>query len=105
MGRQVLGGSAVVTDPEGTASSFIYTGCGVNVQASYLFNRKWEVALRNSTMLPDEAVQPLLGYRTWNQTTLGITRQMDLSYNTREQFTASPLDDRWSLRFQVELGL
>ena len=65
-------------------------------------------------MLPDEAVQPLLGYRTWNQTTLGITRyiighslkvQMDLSYNTREQFTASPLDDRWSFRFQVELGL
>ncbi len=114
MGRQVLGGSAIVTVPGGPASSFIYTGCGVNVQASYLFNRKWEVALRNSTMLPDEAVQPLLGYRTWNQTTFGITRyiighslkvQMDLSYNTREQFTASPLDDRWSLRFQVELGL
>lgn len=115
MGRKVLGGSSAIIPASGeTRSAFIYTGCGVNVQASYLFDKKWEIALRNSTMLPDRTVQPLLGYRRWNQSTLGITRyiighslkvQLDLSYNYRNLLASSPLDDRWSLRFQVELGL
>ena len=111
MGRHLPGSGNPLFGDNGT---FIYTGCGVNVQASYLFDRKWEVALRNSTMMPDERVSPLLGYRTWNQSTIGVTRyiighslkvQLDLSYNYRDQFTPAPLDDRWSLRFQVELGL
>ena len=111
MGRHLPGSGNPLFGNNGT---FIYTGCGVNVQASYLFDRKWEVALRNSTMMPDERVSPLLGYRTWNQSTIGVTRyiighslkvQLDLSYNYRDQFTPAPLDDRWSLRFQVELGL
>lgn len=96
------------------SDTFIYTGSGLNVQASYLFDRKWEIALRNSTMMPDKAVQTIAGYRTWNQSTVGVTRyiighslkvQLDLSYNYRDQFVSSPLNDRWSLRFQVELGL
>lgn len=111
MGRHILdGGSALMPGSD----TFIYTGSGLNVQASYLFDRKWEIALRNSTMMPDKAVQTIAGYRTWNQSTLGVTRyiighslkvQMDLSYNYRDQFVPAPLDDRWSLRFQVELGL
>ena len=111
MGRHILdGGSALMPGSD----TFIYTGSGLNVQASYLFDRKWEIALRNSTMMPDKAVQTIAGYRTWNQSTVGVTRyiighslkvQLDLSYNYRDQFVSSPLDDRWSLRFQVELGL
>ena len=111
MGRHITGGGgAVIPDSD----VYIYTGCGVNVQASYLFDRKWEIALRNSTMMPDRAVQPLVGYRLWNQATIGCTRyiighslkvQLDLSYNYRDLPVHSPLDDRWSLRFQLELGL
>ena len=111
MGRHILdGGSALIPGSD----VFVYTGSGLNVQASYLFNRKWEIALRNSTMMPDKAVQEMTGYRTWNQSTLGVTRyiighslkvQLDLSYNYRDQLVFAPLDDRWSLRFQVELGL
>ena len=111
MGRHILdGGGALIPGSD----VFVYTGSGLNVQASYLFNRKWEIALRNSTMMPDKAVQEMTGYRTWNQSTLGVTRyiighslkvQLDLSYNYRDQLVSAPLDDRWSLRFQVELGL
>ena len=47
--------------------AFVYNGQGLNVQTSYLFNKKWEIALRNSTLFPDSEVQPLAGYRNWNQ--------------------------------------
>ena len=74
---------------------------------------KWEIALRNSTLFPDSEVQPLAGYRNWNQTTLGITRyiighslkvQADMSYNTRSR-SIDPDYNRWEIRFQLELGL
>ena len=93
--------------------AFVYNGQGLNVQTSYLFNKKWEIALRNSTLFPDSEVQPLAGYRNWNQTTLGITRyiighslkvQADMSYNTRSR-SIDPNYNRWEIRFQLELGL
>lgn len=94
---------------------YIYTGSGINVQASYLFDRKWELALRNSTMMPDSEIRAFAGYGSWNQSTLGITRyvighslklQLDLSYNHMSDVAPVLSDyDRWSLRFQVELGL
>ena len=92
---------------------YIYTGSGLNVQASYLFNKKWEVALRNSTMFPDDSTIPFVGYSIWNQTTLGVTRyiighslkvQLDVSYNDMAD-PINPLFDRWNVRFQLELGL
>lgn len=101
----------------GTAAAFVYTGQGLNVQASRLFNRKWEIALRNSTLFPSTAIQSRTGYRTLNQTTLGVTRyiighslkvQADLSYNTYDRFANTvgrALRDGWELRFQLELGL
>ena len=106
----------VTDNPADPASAplYIYTGSGLNVQTSYLFDRKWEVALRNSTMFPSAAAKPLVGYGTWNQSTLGVTRylighslkiQLDLSYNYRSEVTVNPDYDRWMLRFQVELGL
>ena len=93
----------------------IYTGSGLNLQASYLFNRKWEVALRNSTMFPDSEIRSLAGYERWNQSTIGVTRyiighslkvQLDVSYNYMEGVIPAMADyDRWGIRFQVELGL
>ena len=94
-------------------NAFIYDGCGLNLQTSYLFNGKWEIALRNSTLFPDSRVQPLAGYRNWNQTTIGVTRyiighslkvQADASYNHRSE-SATPDYNRWEIRFQLELGL
>ena len=98
-------------------TDFVYSGRGLNVQTSYLFDKKWEIALRNSTLFPEKEIQPLTGYRTRNQSTLGITRyiighslkvQADLSYNTYEH-VAAPAGklpgDGWEFRFQLELGL
>ena len=94
------------------ASPCIYKGNGVNVQSSYLFPSNWEIALRNSTLLPAKEVQPIIGYKNYNQTTLAVTKylighslkiQADASYNTK-QASVEPYN-RWQLRFQVELGL
>lgn len=111
MGRHLFGSESPLFPGSGT---FIYTGSGVNAQFSYLFDGKWEIAARNSTMFPDSRIHSHLGYSLWNQTTLGVTRyiighslkvQLDVSYNHLDRLVPSPVDDRWSLRFQVELGL
>ena len=98
-------------------SDFVYTGCGLNVQTSYLFDKKWEIALRNSTLFPEREIHPLTGYKRRNQSTLGITRyiighslkvQADFSYHfyDRVAHAAGKLPgDGWEFRFQVELGL
>lgn len=97
------------TDPE----TCIYTGNGLNVQASYLFPKNWEVAVRNSTLFPEEQVQKIVGYENYNQTTLAVTRylighslkiQADASYN-HQLNPVDPTYNRWQFRFQVELGL
>lgn len=106
-------------DPRfGPASSdFVYSGCGLNVQTSYLFNKKWEIALRNSTLFPENEIQALTGYSRRNQSTLGITRyiighslkvQADLSYHyydRGENPTGKLPGNGWEFRFQLELGL
>ncbi|MEG1864860.1 MAG: porin [Alistipes sp.] len=98
---------------DAASAAFVYSGCGLNVQTSYLIDNHWEVALRNSTLFPTRTVQPLAGYARWNQTTLGLTRyiighrlkvQADLSYNHQRQPIKADYN-RWELRFQLELGL
>ena len=94
-----------------------YTGSGLNIQTSWLIKRKWEIALRNSTLFPSDNIRPKAGYNTYNQTTVGLTRyiighslkvQADLSYDSYGQRNSQIIPDnynRWQLRFQVELGL
>ncbi len=93
--------------------AFVFSGCGVNVQTSYLFKNKWELALRNSTLMPERKIQSYAGYEQRNQTTLGITRyiighnlkvQADVSYNDLRK-AVNPHYNRWEIRFQLELGL
>lgn len=93
--------------------TFVYSGCGLNIQASYLFGGKWEVALRNSTLFPEHEIRQLVGYDRANQVTLGATRyiighnlkvQADFSYNSRTH-PATTKYNRWEFRFQLELGL
>lgn len=90
----------------------VFTGDGINIQTSYLFPSKWEIALRNSTLLPDKKVRPQIGYEHFNQSTFGVTRYI-LGHNLKVQADASfnykkgmPKDsyNRYELRFQVELG-
>ena len=91
---------------------FIYTGKGVNVQTSYLFKKNWEIALRNSILLPEETVRQQAGYKTYNQSTVAVTKylighnmkvQADASYNHKTHAT-QPYN-RWQLRFVVEAGI
>lgn len=91
---------------------FVYTGKGVNVQTSYLFKKNWEIALRNSILLPEKEVQPMAGYKSFNQSTVAVTKylighslkvQADASYN-HQQDALQPYS-RWQLRFVVEAGI
>ncbi len=99
---------------EGDLRNFVYTGWGMNFQASYLFKNSWEIALRNSTLLPDEIIQQFTAYKRFNQTTLGVTRyiightlkaQADISYNSYTDPGILTNFGRWEFRFQLELGL
>lgn len=91
---------------------FVYTGKGINLQTSYLFKKNWEIALRNSTLLPETEVRPMVGYKYFNQSTLAVTKylighnlkvQADASYNHRGN--AANAYNRWQLRFVVEAGI
>ena len=95
------------------SDAFVYSGKGVNLQTSYIFPSNWEIALRNSTLLPDHKIQDLAGYKFNNQSTFGVTKylighslkiQADASYNYRKNPIINGYN-RWELRFQIELGL
>lgn len=90
----------------------VFAGKGLNVQASYLLPKHWSIALRNATLFADEEIRPCVGYKNFNQTTLGLTKylmghnikvQADASYNHRQE-AVGPYD-RWQFRFVLEVGI
>ena len=110
MGR--LCDDPVIKSPEGDYAQYIFAGNGINVQTSYLFKSNWEIALRNSILLPKDKVKPYTKYYSNNQATVGVTRyiighnlkvQADASYNYRNGMSSSKYN-RYEIRFQVELG-
>lgn len=50
-------------------AAYVYTGQGLNIQTSYLFNRKWEIALRNSTLFRQRRFSP------WQDTATATRRR------------------------------
>lgn len=107
MGR-VCSAPLFSSDPELS----VFTGKGLNLQASYMLPKHWSVALRNATLFADEQIRPFVGYKNYNQTTLGLTKyimghnfkvQADASYNHRQE--AIGLYDRWQFRFVLEVGI
>jgi len=102
----------IIKDSEGNAVQNIYGGQGLNIQTSYIFPSKWEIALRNSTLFPDKEIRSMVKYENWNQSTLGITRylighnlkiQADASFNHRKGQSKDTYNP-YEFRFQVELG-
>lgn len=95
------------------ARTWIYTGWGVNVQTGYVIRRKWEIALRNSTLFPRAEVRPQAGYRRDNRTSLGVSRyivghalkvQADISYAYRSDAIRTDYT-RWFVALQIEVGI
>ncbi|MDE6711452.1 MAG: hypothetical protein K2J53_03450, partial [Alistipes sp.] len=79
----------------------------------YIIRRKWEIALRRSTLFPRSEVQARAGYRRRDRTTLGVSRyivghalkvQADVSYDSRTR-AATGNYERWYFALQVEVGL
>ena len=95
------------------ARTWIYAGWGFNVQAGYVIRKRWEIALRRSTLFPRREVQARAGYQCRSRTSLGISRyivghaikmQADLSYDRRTRAVSNDYD-RWAFAFQLEMGL
>lgn len=113
MGR--LCNSPVVMNAAGEVKQQIYTGWGVNVQASYLFRKNWEVALRHSSLLPDAATARYEGYKSKNQATIAVSKYFighnlkvhaDFSYNYAIGATAAYLaNQRWQAQLSVDVGI
>ena len=110
MGR--ICNNPLILDTESQVIQNVFTGQGVNVQTSYIFPSKWEFALRNSTIYPENKIKERVGYRYYNQSTFGVTKyilghnlkiQADASYNYKNGMS-SDLYNRYEIRFQVELG-
>lgn len=113
MGR--LCNSPVVNDDNGNVAQRIYTGWGVNVQASYTFRKNWEVAVRHSSLLPDAATADYEGYKSKNQATVAVSKYFighnlkvhaDFSYNYATGATSTYLsNERWQARLSVDVGI
>ena len=113
MGR--LCSTPTIVDNNGEVSQHIYTGWGVNMQASYTFKYDWEIGLRHSTLLPDVETAIYEGYETKNQATVVVTKYFighnlkihaDLSYNYATGASADYLSNsRWQALLSVDVGI
>jgi phosphate-selective porin OprO and OprP len=100
-------------NPSLTPLVFPVLGQGANAQAGYLFRNNYELAARYSFVNFHESIRQNI--RNQEMISLGgskylnkhrIKLQSNLSYHIRNSDTRSnPLSNRWSLMFQVELGI
>jgi len=98
---------------EGNKKVAVFNGKGMNVQSSYSFRNKWELALRYAQLRPDDEIRPFAGYKSYDQSTLGITRylnghklklQANASYSHKHE-AVNPDYSRWTFQFLVEIGI
>ena len=92
---------------------YIYKGCGYNTQVSYNFPcRKWTVAARFASLIPNEDVRNAVGYKRQQQTTAAATYhlngnkfkvQAEASYNHRVE-ALTPYN-RWQFNVFFEVIL
>ncbi len=104
-----------VYNSDGSVAQHVYTGWGINVQASYLLPKNWELAIRHSSLLPDENTAIYEGYDSDNQATLAVTKYFighnlkihaDFSYNYATGAMVGTLrSDRWQARLSVDVGI
>lgn len=97
----------------GTDYTFVYVGKGVNAQGSYLFKNSYEVCTRYSTVIFDNAINTdadnlqmiSLGANKYlNQHRVKL--QSNVSYHIKDvNMIKGSNGNRWSLMFQIELGI
>ncbi|QHT67202.1 porin [Rhodocytophaga rosea] len=92
---------------------FVYEGTGLNLQASYMFANHLELAGRYTAITPDKEIEVATTgirqytfcvnkYIRWHR----IKAQADLTYQDAVlDSNTFGLNDGWTLRFQVEVGI
>lgn len=91
---------------------YVFAGEGMDYQASYLFQKNYELIGRYSWQKVHTDIFPFEPNK--NQYTLGLTKyiwehafklQLEATYSTEEYFGISEKKDNWYLRFQIEMGI
>lgn len=100
----------LVTELDGEAT-YIPSGNGALMQASYLFANNFEIAGRYAQIVPLQEIRDFT--QGQSEIALGITKyfndhrtklQLNLSH-FNEHFNLNMRNDRWGLLFQVEVGI
>lgn len=95
-------------------SNFFVTGAGFVAQGGYLFKNDLELALRYTTIRPDDDLFHSRSADLETEYTLGVSKyfnghnlkiQSDISYSTLNTFAGVDRDPGMVYRFQVELAL
>jgi hypothetical protein len=103
-------GSPITENADG--KRYVLTGRGGVVQTSYMFPNFYEIAGRYARVTPVGEVRALENQE--DTFTLGVTKylrrhqlkvQSNLSYHTFNRLPTQRRTERWSLGFQIELGL
>ena len=97
---------------ESNSTMAVFTGKGLNVQASYVFPHRWSLAMRNATVFVDEEIRSVKGYKRNNQTSLSLIKYI-VGHNVKAIAEASHYHrkeavdayTRWTFRFQLEVGI
>ena len=113
MGR--LCNEPIVYNHDCSVAQRIYTGWGLNLQASYLLPKNWEIAVRHSSLFPDSGTAEYEGYGNEHQATLGVIKYFighnlkvhaDFSYNyTNGAMNGVLRSDRWQAQLSVDVGI
>jgi len=102
-----------ITHLDNNTFNYIFTGSGINTQASYIFKNDWEVAIRHSNIEPDNKMFTLNTYKK-NIYTLGFTKyisdhkakiQLNMSYLIDKHMLLKQEKQNWNCMLQVEIGI
>ncbi len=105
-------GSPVTMNATKDAERHVFTGNGRLVQGSYLFKNFYEIAARYARVTPTGEIRTIDNQE--ENYTLALTKyiqrhqlkiQSELSYYTFTKLPTQSQQNRWSLAFQIELGL
>ncbi len=96
---------------EPTDFNYVYTGHGMDFQASYMFRKHWEVIGRYSTQRVNKEIAEFKP--DTDQYSIGLTKyiwehafklQAEVTYENKHYFT-NQKKDNWYARLQIEIGI
>lgn len=110
--RDAEGSPVTAAEGQEANPSFVHVGTGWMLQASYLWPRGFEIGGRRASINPRFDIRPLTnavidwtGVVTYYLQGHRVKLQTDITFTDESSITPSAARDRWTARFQIELGI